>query len=362
MPEAEKERAATSVPGAPAIPGLSFRGFRGEEDYPLMAEVFTSTLEADQGERALTAEDVARNYRHLQNSDPWHDMLFVEIAGQVVGYSRVEWYQQDDGVRLYQHFAHLRPEWRDSGPGSPAASAGKEGGAKGLRHHMTLWCEQRCRQVDAGLPEPRPVTGRFYQAGASSTEADWRRVLEDLAYTPVRRHYRMVRSLAEPVPDLPLPEGVEVRPVGREHLWAVWEAAREARLDHPAFSAEGWSESRFEAFRDDPLTRPELFQVAWAGSEVVGAVQNYLNERENEKYGRKRGYTEVISVRRPWRRQGVASALICRSMRMFREMGLTETAHGVDANNPYGALRLYTGLGYRVEGEFVTFRKEMEAA
>ena len=158
MPEAHAdgrrptEQAASSVPGAPAIPGLSFRGFRGEADYPLMADVIASGLTTDQTQWALSAEDVARDYSHLQNSDPWHDMLFVELDGQVLGYSRVEWYQQDDGVRLYQHFAHLRPAWRDTGPGSPRLSAGEEGRASGLRHAMARWCEQRLREIDAGCP------------------------------------------------------------------------------------------------------------------------------------------------------------------------------------------------------------------
>jgi mycothiol synthase len=91
-------------------------------------------------------------------------------------------------------------------------------------------------------------------------------------------------------------------------------------------------------------------------------VQNFLHEKENEKYNRKRGYTEGIFVRRPWRRQGMAKALISRSMRMFRELGMTETAHGVAADNPSGALQLYTDLGYRVHKEFITFRREMETA
>jgi len=357
MPEAQNERPTIQVPGAPAIPGLSFRGFRGEADYAVMADVIASTMTADQAQFVLTAEDAARNYSHLQNSDPWHDMLFVEINGQVVGYSRVEWRQLDDGLRVYQHFAYLRPEWRDSGPG-----AGEAGAAKGLRHAMVRWCEQRLRQVDAGLPETRPVSGRFYQAGASHPETDWRRVLEDVGYTPVRRAYEVVRSLAEPIPDLPLPQGVEVRPVGREHLRAIWEAAREAFRDEWDASPDEWSEVRFAAFLDDPLTRPELYQIAWAGDEVTGGVMNFLNDKENEKYNRKRGYTEGIFVRRPWRRRGVAKALISRSMRMFREMGLTETAHGVDAENPSGALQLYTGLGYRVNKEFIIFRKAMEVA
>ena len=359
MEQAEQKQPAIIVPGPPTIPGLSFRGFCGEVDYPLMAEVIAGSLAADQAEWAMSAEDLARDYKHLQNSDPWNDMLFVEVDGQVVGYSRVEWCQQDDGVRLYQHFANLRPEWRDTGPGSPVPSAGEGERAKGLRHAMVRWCEQRLRQIDAGLPEARPVTGRFYQSESDRAAVDWCRLLEDLAYTPVRLGYEMVRSLAEPIPDLQLPDGLEVRPVGREHLPAIWEAAHEAFRDHWGASDDEWSVVRFEAYCDHPFTRPELFQVAWAGDEVVGAVQSFLNEEQNEEFHRKRGYTEGIFVRRPWRRQGVAKALICRSMRMFCDMGMAETAHGVDAKNPNGAFQLYISLGYRVTKEFITFRKEM---
>ena len=35
-------------------------------------------------------------------------------------------------------------------------------------------------------------------------------------------------------------------------------------------------------------------------------VRNFINHKENQEANRKRGYTENISVRRPWRRQGIA--------------------------------------------------------
>ena len=59
-------------------------------------------------------------------------------------------------------------------------------------------------------------------------------------------------------------------------------------------------------------------------------VHNFIDSDENEEYHRKRGYTEGICTRRPRRKLGLARALLVRSMQMFKEMGMTETALGVE--------------------------------
>ena len=74
---------------------------------------------------------------------------------------------------------------------------------------------------------------------------------------------------------------------------------------------------------------------------------------------RKRGYTEGICTRRPWRKMGLARALLVQSMQMFKEMGMTETALSVDAENISGATRLYEGVGYRQVRQQVIYRKPL---
>ena len=90
----------------------------------------------------------------------------------------------------------------------------------------------------------------------------------------------------------------------------------------------------------------------------MGMVLNYLNEEENEEYNRLRGWTENISVRKAWRRQGVARALLTRSLQMFKNMGMDHAALGVDTQNATGALDLYKSVGFRVEKSFKVYRKE----
>ena len=46
-------------------------------------------------------------------------------------------------------------------------------------------------------------------------------------------------------------------------------------------------------------------------------------------------------------------------MKMFKEMGMTETALSVDSQNLSGAHRLYEGVGYRMVRQQVIYRKAL---
>jgi mycothiol synthase len=155
-----------------------------------------------------------------------------------------------------------------------------------------------------------------------------------------------------------LPEGVEVREVKPEHYHAIWHAEAEAFLDH--WGAEPIDEEDYPRWLDQTPFQPHLWRVAWDGDEVVGMVRNYIDEESNARFNRKRGYTEDISVRRQWRRKGVARALIARSFVVHKEQGMTEAALSVDTENPNGALQLYESMGFEVTKRGAAYRKAME--
>ena len=155
-----------------------------------------------------------------------------------------------------------------------------------------------------------------------------------------------------------MPDGLEVRPVEKNHIRTIFNASNEAFRDHWGYREFSWEE--FQGWMNDPTFTPELWKIAWDRDRVAGVVMNIFNQKENEEYQRLRGYTENISVGRPWRRRGLAKSLIVQSMQMFKEMGFTETALGVDAENTSGALNLYISLGYTVTKKHTTYRKEMK--
>jgi mycothiol synthase len=327
-----------AIPGAPGITGLTFRRYRGEADLPGMVEVFNASAQADSIERTSTLEDLAKVYSNLKNSDPQRDMVITEINGVLVGYSRVTWGVELDGTRIYEHFGFLKPEWR----------------GKGLGMALVSWAEARLREIAADHPDTGP---RFLGGWAFDTQTTMIGVFEKAGYKPIRYGYHMLRPDLENIPDAPLPGGLEVRPVKPEHLHAIWEAEAEAFLDH--WGASEPAEGDYERWLNETPFQPHLWQVAWDGDQVAGMVRTFIDEKQNAKFGRKRGYTENISTRRPWRKRGMARALMAQSMRLQKELGMAETALSVDAFNPSGALQLYQSMGFQVVRKELVYRKPL---
>jgi mycothiol synthase len=327
--------------GAPAIAGLTFRRFRGEVDYPAMLAIIEGSKEADGLEETESLEDIGRNYQYLTNCDPFQDMLFAEVDGQVISYGRVWWNPVVGGDRVYNHSNNMLPGWR----------------GQGIRRAMLHYNERRLREIAAGHP---PNGRRWFQAWAADTEEDWESLLTSEGYGAVRHGFEMVRPHLNGIPALPLPEGLEVRPVKPEHIRPIWEACKEAFRDSWQYSEEWFSENAYESWQKEPSFQPELWQIAWDGDQVAGMVLNFIHHKENEEYGRKRGYTEGICVRRPWRRRGLARALIARSFGVLKELGMEEAGLGVDTQNQNGALRLYESLGFRPVKRFSTYHKPLD--
>jgi hypothetical protein len=63
----------------PAIPGVTFRPFRGEGDFAAIASILTASEAADQNIRHLTSGEVAASYQHLVNCDATKDMLMAQV-------------------------------------------------------------------------------------------------------------------------------------------------------------------------------------------------------------------------------------------------------------------------------------------
>jgi mycothiol synthase len=324
------------------IPSMSLRGFRGEADYSKMLAVVRGCASVDGLERSEKLEDIVNTYTHLHHCDPYSDMLFAEVDGEVVGYCRVWWEVEGSGRWVGFQLGNVLPDWRRKGIGST----------------LLGFNEQRLRQVASQLKEngELPIDAAcLLDNFVSSTERDRINLLERRNYQAVRYAFEMVRPNLETIPELPLPAGVDVRPVEAEHMRLIWEASNEAFRDHWGYIPDPWV--AFEQMIDDPDFDSSLWRVAWQGEQIAGMVLSFINKDENEMFGRKRGYTENICVRRPWRRQGLAKALIAASLRALKQSGMTEAGLGVDSENISGALHLYEFMGYQVVKRSTIYRK-----
>ena len=339
MQQQEQQASFIEVPDAPPLPGLAFRRYRGGEDPQGMADVFNASREEDGWGFYLTSEGIRNEMENLANADPRLDVLMAELDGRVVGYGTLEWLRELSGELRIALRVRLVPSLR--GRGIRRAML-RHQEAWGRERAISRWRDKECR------------FSYFICEGEASMQA----LLEEEGYSPVRYYFEMLRPLDEPIPDLPLPPGLRVRPPATEEEYRrVFDAEVEASADE--WGALVASDLGFGKVRGDPNFDPEMWVVAWDGDRVAGAVRNWVDEQENRVSGRLWGYTEDIFVARPYRRQGLARALIARSLRLVADRGMEHANLGVDSENATGALDLYTGMGYRQYRRYIVLSKPL---
>lgn len=331
--------AGLTVEGAPPIAGLRFRRPRGDDtDYAAQAILIGASCAQDGIPWRPTAAQLRVEVEHaLDRLDPAQDAILAEIDGVLVASAEVERVMRD-GVAVFHTGGIVAPSHRRRGLG------------RAMLHRNVARAVERA----ALEPPDQPVAlGAF----AEDSETGHRALLEAEGFEPIRYFFLMRRDLARPIPDAPLPEGLVVRPMEPDQARAVFDAEVEAFMDH--WGARTKTDDEFRLTLEREEYDPSLWVVAWDGDQVAGVVQNWIWPTENEELGVRRGWLEHISVRRPWRRRGLARAMTALSLRRFRDMDLDDAMLGVDAENPTGALGLYEGLGFTVSNRSTAYRRDL---
>ncbi|HEX3218961.1 MAG TPA: GNAT family N-acetyltransferase, partial [Candidatus Limnocylindria bacterium] len=274
--------------------------------------------------------------------DPVRDVSLAELDGKLVAFSDAEWVDTTDGLREFRVGATVAPEWRRRGIGT------------WLQHGL----EAHARELWGLYPaeDRMPVIGSW----AMEKEAAKIALLQRFGFGEVRFFFDMLRPSLEEIEEPALPEGLEFRPLTEAQLKQFWDADIEAFKDH--WGGFDGSDENYERWLNDPKFDRSLMVVAWDGDEIAGGVDNHINEVENRAFKRKRGWLRSVFVRRQWRRQGVGRAVVLRSLQLLRDRGMDSAGLGVDADNPTGALGLYTGTGFEIEIRSSAYRKPLENA
>jgi len=322
--------------------GLSFRGVRGESDYPLLLAINRSSRKANNDEMNISLEDIARVLTPSSEMDPTRQVVIASLDGTSetsIGYSRLGWYSSCKETWLYFQISFLMQEYR----------------GRGFWQEMVLENERRLREIAKDHPL---ISHCYYQAWASDHDEEWKSVLMSTGYQVVRRFNNMLRRLDE-IPDYPLPAGFEIRTVEPGHMRQIWEAQKEMNAGLFENVAEDWLEEKYQTWLEDPDHTPQYWQVAWVGDQLAAMVLNRISDKGDEERRQKRGHTEHIYVRPQWRQRGLASALISRSLQVLRDQGMQEAELGVDSENESTAFSLYEKMGYRTFSVDTWLRKTM---
>jgi mycothiol synthase len=322
------------------IPGTVFRRLRLPEDLVPLAEMHVRAAIADEVDERESAEEWAQWFAHPSGMDPMTDVVVAEVAGRIVAFAQGRATDDNDGGRNYTAGGEVDPEYRGRGIGRAL-----------LRHNMRHQRARAKREAAAGGQHlERRLESWSYESQERRT-----RLLESEGFKVVRWFFEMLRPDLDDIADLPMPDGLEVRPVVPEDHRTIWAADTEAFSDH--WGGMENTEGAFERFFGGPDFRPELWRVAWDGEQVAGVVMNRIMSTFNEQSGERRGELAGVSVRRAWRRRGLARALVADSLRALRDDGMTSAVLGVDAENPMGALGVYETNGFRVHRKGLNFRR-----
>ncbi|MGD2027086.1 MAG: GNAT family N-acetyltransferase [Anaerolineales bacterium] len=331
-----------NVKNVPSIEGLVFRRYHGASDHPELIALHNAIYEHADIEERETPDEFDLFFANLRNCNPHEDMIIAEVEDKIIASGRVAWSEEFEGDYIYAVNNSIHPEWEDSG----------------LPETIQHWLEKRARQISTGHPQEAE---KYFQSWTTETQKAKIAMLHTFGYEASRYFLEMFRDLSEPIPDGKLPPGLEVHPVKPEHYRPIWEGANEAFRDHWGH-VEGTEEDyqRFlKRIEEVESYDPALWMVAWDGEEVAGMVLNKIIAEENEALGIRRGWTDPICVRRQWRRRGLATALVYRSMQMLKDKGMDQAGLGVDTINPSGALKLYQNCGYRTAQKWITYRKRL---
>lgn len=300
-------------------------------DAPAVTAVVAAHDLADFGEQDYTEDDLLDDWRRPRfdlDRDAW---VVVGPTGRLVGYAWV--WDAESGVEIDAD-AFVLPEYA----------------GRGLGGRLFDLIEGRAGELAVSSGSGLVRLGMY----APSVNDAKRKLLLNRGFRPVRSMLRMKIDLSRHKPAEPeVPSGVELRPFRPADDEAIVRAVMgELFSSHSRFTPhrlDEWLELRLR----HPAYDPELWRVACAGGEVIGAILVYdVGET---------GYVTNVGVRAAWRGRGVGLALLSEAFRVLRDRGQMRIVLGVEPEHAPQAVRFYERAGMRVAEQHDWFTKELAA-
>jgi mycothiol synthase len=293
------------------------------DDVPALLDFFEA-MEAAYGS-GRTTEGQLRDQLTSRLAKPEENYRVAQSDGRIGGWVSV-WHPEPGSERVFLEVkAHPRE--------------------LSMYERLLDWGEERGRELGAG----RKVR---IHAGAVSDNELLADELRRRGYELVRHFFTMEIDLADEPEEPEWPEGIAVRTYRPGDERALYDADMEAFEDHWDFFTvpfEEWCEYFIESSEFDP----DLVYLAEDAGELAGFALCRGEVRPDT------GHVHVLGVRRPWRRKGLATALLLQAFHEFRRRGRAKADLGVDTENLTGAVRLYERIGMSPVKRFDSYRREL---
>ena len=231
---------------------------------------------------------------------------------------------------------------------------------RGIGKYLMKWADQRAQQVLSRCPEGVRVA---YQCGCDNDHISTQKLFDAMGLTYYRDSWDMeITLMEEPAKVIPPDEFVIRNYKHPEEFREVVLANEEAFEDHfgyvkksPKQHLEQWQ----HLINTDLYFDPSVWFVA--EHITSGAIAGVSISRPRAWNDHHKAYLGSLSVRRPYRRKGLASALLKHTFRQFWLRGTNIISLSVDANNLTGATKLYEDAGMYVSRHLMMYEKEIRA-
>lgn len=291
----------------------------------------------------IGAEDFTRREVELDWQTPGFDLSKDSRAvftsdGELVGFTSV-WADSEIPVHPFV-WGRVHPDYHNLGIGS----------------EMLGWSFDRAKDVLHRVPGDARVAIHAYSVASFEPS---KRLLEDHGMKVIRHSWQMLIDLDEDIPQPRWPDGISLTSYDHEqHGEAVYLADYEAFQDHFGFIEEsfevGYPRWILQMIQDEEYD-PALWFIAFDGDEVAGGSICRAKSWEDPESG----WIRSLFVRKPWRRKGLALALLRHSFMEFKKLGRLRVGLGVDSENLTGATRLYRKAGMRINRQYDRFELEV---
>lgn len=221
---------------------------------------------------------------------------------------------------------------------------------RGLGSFLLRWTESQGRRLAATQSRQLPVVLRIE---GTDRRDDALPLYARAGFSHRYTEHILERDLASPMPDVALPEGVQLLPWTAERattFFAVHEDAWTTRPAGPRLHERAW----IAYWSGDDGFRPDLSHLAIdATGHGVGFILCDVDEPAAV------GWITKLGVRPTARGHGLGAALLTRTLRDLQRLGLRRAALDVGADNPT-ARRLYARLGFAEVGQRTLWAKELD--
>jgi mycothiol synthase len=308
-----------------------------EADAPACVDIANANLVRDIGHATWTSESLLSDWNAPNFDLGTAGRAVLDPKGEVVAFATVrDNFNPPLKVRLR---GHVHPEHMGRGIGA----------------WILAWSEARSREAIARCPDGARVSVMSYCYAEASTR---RALLSHGGFEVVRSSFLMGFDLSTPTDPPTKIEGIQFRPYRHDaDLETMVRNDLEAFRDHWGF-IENPFEEELEHFRHFIETMeggfdPSLCTVAFDGDEMVGHCLVVPQQEGDPTLA----YLDTMAVRRPWRRRGIARAMLLMTFEALRRRGNAAVCLHVDADSLMGATGLYTSVGMTIDRRSLSFEK-----